>query len=140
MFLLNKTCIKHQMAPFIDAANSCVYIAYNFFLGRIKMSLIFKRIENLQIIVIMKFGYVKVSNPPPPLFHQKAEFHQFQPLMWPLRFYCDHPFLKSIFTFRRFSAFQKVHVGAINPPSLKPTILYGYKHSSLLKSKIWQIC
>ena len=43
--------------------------------------------ENVSIsylIVIIKFGFFRVSNPSPPLFHQKAEPHRFYQLRWPL--------------------------------------------------------
>ena len=42
--------------------------------------------ENVDIsylIVIIKFGFFRVSNPS-PLFHQKAEPHRFYQLRWPL--------------------------------------------------------
>ena len=37
------------------------------------------------LIVIIKFGFFRVSNPSPPLFHQKAEPNRFYQLRWPLR-------------------------------------------------------
>merc|ERR1711973_999143 len=45
----------------------------------------------LYLIVIIKFGFFRVSNPSPPLFHQRAEPHRFYQLRWPLRIVSSSP-------------------------------------------------